>query len=193
MFGRDPNAFTDNCHSEPLDEEASSAQVADLKERALQMSSGLFPMIAQRTAGTTAKQQQQFQEANKLAQLTPGAAVMIRGKRNHKLEEKHPGPYQIAVEVNPGTFKLKDLTGEQLARNYVTSQLIPLSDGANFDDVHQEVLAIKGHRNTRGGIRYRVLWKDGDESWIPASSFNSLEIVHEYWDKLGTTAPADGG
>ncbi|KAJ2824002.1 hypothetical protein IWW50_003535, partial [Coemansia erecta] len=75
------------------------------------------------------------------------------------------------------------LEGGQLDRHYITAQLIPLTDTPDFDEIHQEVISILKHRKTKQGMRYQVLWKDRDKTYISAKDFDSMDMIQSYWAK----------
>ncbi|KAI7820611.1 hypothetical protein BX661DRAFT_226924 [Kickxella alabastrina] len=170
FVSRIPNMLADHTDKELLDVEATTEQIEQLRERALSMRGTLFITVAQHTAVTNDKQTARFKNRHKVMEFEVGTAVLIRGKHMHKLA--------------PGTYKLEDMTCEPLLRNYMTSQLIPLASAPDFDETHVEVLAITGHKNTRGGIRYLIDWINGDSTWEPISNFESLDLIQEYWDKI---------
>ncbi|KAJ2365761.1 hypothetical protein H4S01_003067 [Coemansia sp. RSA 2610] len=151
------------------------------------MRASLFPAVVQRTKTTADRVSTHFDEAHTIKDLPIGSLVMVRGTAARKLEPSNVGPFKIVAKIGIGSYALEDHTGAPLPRKYATSQLQLLADTVDENEDYVEIDAILGHRNYRSGKRYHVRWMDGDEGWVAPEDFGSLDIIHEYWDKLNAS------
>ncbi|ORX72384.1 hypothetical protein DL89DRAFT_221426 [Linderina pennispora] len=106
--------------------------------------------------------------------------------RSSKRDPANQGPYLITAITKGGSYVLRDMEGQQLARNYTRSELIPISDRPIFQEASLEVERILGHRlNKAREYEYHVRWADEDEkdSWEPFSNFDSTDVIQKYWQE----------
>ncbi|ORX72382.1 hypothetical protein DL89DRAFT_206279, partial [Linderina pennispora] len=183
MFGRAPNSWED--HSEAV---AAPASARRQQQRADFMKNVLFPAIENATKKVAEAYVQQHAKTHKIMYIPVGTYVMtIQHNRASKLDPANEGPYLVTAITRGGSYVLKDMEGQQLARNYTVSELHPISDEPLFEEASLEVDKILGHRvNKTGDHEYRVRWKSSSEadSWEPFENFDSPRLIREYWQKL---------
>ena len=189
MFGRPANPLKDYSKQEP-------AVVDDdkIKQHALFMQQTLFPAIAEATSYVTELIEQRFNSKYKITEFINGTYVMIIDKeRTKKSDPAHKGPYKIIYKNKGGAYVLMDLDGTILKRNYIPSELIPISNMDIFQDEVYEIETIINHRSNKNNeIEYLVKWKDYSDShnsWEPFANFNSIKPIDKYWSKHNQTSP----
>jgi hypothetical protein len=189
MFGRCANAFNDFSNSELYNDKLLPAEIKEnikqIQDFASKLQNEIFPNTNNKTSITNSKRAKYFNKKNKLIDIPIGTYVMIKSKRNSKLDERNIGPYEIIAKHGTGTYTLKDQTNQLLPHKYVTSQLHPLSTIPTENKVHYEVESILQHKTTNTGFEYLVKWKGynnpNDLTWEPDYNFDSNEIISEYW------------
>ena len=141
---------------------------------------------------------------SKFVPFKKGQKVWLEGKNltlsytTRKLAPKREGPFEITEVLNPLNYRLKLPTSWKIHPVFHASFLMPYKEndthGPNYTrpppdliDEHEEyeVEAIVGHRQQRGGIRYRIKWKgypSGENSWEPEDNLlpHARDILQAY-------------
>ncbi|KAF9401069.1 hypothetical protein BGZ94_005325, partial [Podila epigama] len=136
----------------------------------------------------------QFNRKHKILEFPLGSAVMTKEMDStNNLAPLYHGPYTIHERTERGAYKLLDLTGQIVPRDFAPEQLKAVSSSPSSVDQSYEVQCILGHTVAPGGeVRYLVKWKgyeDKDNSEIQIEDFDSDLIVRDYWKKLGAAYP----
>jgi len=187
MFNRIPNEFANFDAERPITEEPDEKSIA---ESFTLMNETIFPIIELLSKAAGKKYTRNGSSQKATAEFPVGSYVMIKNHtKSTKLDEEFLGPYRI-IKRNPNNkYTLESNDKNLLPRDYLASELKPLSSDYTTGQESYEIEAILNHKKTRDGMKYLVKWKGYDESensWEPASNFDSTSSIEDYWKRRNT-------
>jgi hypothetical protein len=169
--------------------------VASMKKNARSALEVLYPEIRARAddkratmAITVNKKRMQH-----VLDFAVGDTVMVVDeRRNSKLDPVYEGPFKIAsMDERNGTYRLTDMVGVLLKTIYPSQKLkmiAPILD----DEEHYVVESIVDHRGSANKRQYLVKWKgysSDENTWEPASVFDSPVMISDYWKRVKPKRP----
>lgn len=113
--------------------------------------------------------------------------MVLNVTHGSKWEPYYEGPFQIEKRHQRGAYTLIDNMGNIMDRRFTIDQLKPVAMSADpivVENQSYEVEAILDHQQSKDGYNYLVKWKfypTSQNSWVPASDFNTLKPINVYW------------
>ena len=84
-----------------------------------------------------------------------------------------------------GNYELLNSRGMKTEFSFPRHKIKVIEDSGSKPEESEEVEKILDHRETADGYEFLVKWKlDPDNSWVPESNFNTVEILNDYFKSL---------
>ena len=192
MYGRVMNNFEDYIPNEKL----------QITKRSKEIKTQYEELVEEAKQNVTRKQSKQIKQQDNsrnvtLERMSDGQLVTIKSlKIAGKLQPKYHGIYKIIGSTKYGNYRLESMDGTELKQAFVPERLKKVAEDISEDDpnAHVEVETILKHRKRKGKYEYLVKWANQPESencWEPESSFDTIEIIEEYWASINKTPQAN--
>ena len=194
VFGRPMQTFKDWSSKEPIVDIEEAQQLLQRASEIKQLVERTHPEIQTKIQEKQDKQKKTQDTRNNVTTqlIAPGASVYIKSlKLQGKLQPKYHGPYLVKGRTNTGNYTLENNRGTTMRRAYTLSELKLVTPEA--PDGSYVVEEIRDHRTRHGHLEYFVKWKDYPEhdcSWVKESSFDTTEIIEEYWNTINAPTEA---
>ena len=184
MFGRRNRPFRDLAEVQP----STQATQQSLEERVQLLQSLVWPSSLLAVGERTNQRKRRFDSDMRQITFKAGDRVMTRDPtKSDKMQARYEGPFLVVRRTRGGSYKLKDLTGEELTRNYAPSQLKRASDEpdgkADNEDEHWDFDFIRDHRDKQGIDEYLVRWSGygpSYDSWVPSDEIDDRRSIRVY-------------
>ena len=191
FFGRKLNSLTDYSGTQ-----SDLLTTDELIKKNFAMTNVVYSAISDSTKEYYEKVNKTFNKSRKLIEpyVHGDIVMMINFNKTRKQQEKYVGPYEVIDIDSNGAYTLQDMTGEVLPTKVASKHLKKVRNPQLPDSEVFEVEEILKHKGRGDSRRYFVSWKGygpEENSWIPVSNFNTMEIIDEY--HKSNAAPSNRG
>jgi hypothetical protein len=192
MMGRSFNSNTPSS-----DQPTRALSEAEIESRHHLIRTIVFPALKERTNAYNLQMARKHDNHVKIIgpnHFPADSSVMIANDNAHDHESPFIGPFTVIRRTKGGAYQLQDAAGNILPRDVPPSKLKRV-DALPGTVPSYEVEAIVNHKGRGKNIKYLVKWKDypaDQNTWEPATSFNSDRPIRQYWRRLRASNSFEG-
>lgn len=192
MFCRRANDFKDYTGIDPSN--AKPLTFSEIKERLSFAQDVIFPALRDRHSAYAAQAIKQYAKHHRMLRsdaFPVGSSVMVQDPtRSRKGQPFYEGPFKVLRRNRGGAYELLDTDHTLYQRKVTASMLKLISTDAKNLPVSYVVDKILSHRGSASRREYLVRWQSmpkSEDSWEPASNFDDLTCISNYWKTQSST------